>query len=197
MSIAYSLPFEGRWFVMQGGDTLNVNHHMKEPSQRYGLDFAKVGGESLRALSRIPRPEKAEDFFAWAEPVLSPAAGIVREVADGLPDNSLGTTDPQNAFGNYVVIEVEAGEFAFLAHFKNGSLAVKPGDRIAAGQRLGLCGNSGNSTAPHIHMHVQDTPRRYEGRGRNVVFERMDVELSGKSFTNVCWPLTRGLFVSS
>lgn len=77
----------------------------------------------------------------------------------------------------------------------NGDVAV--GEQVAPGQRLGRCGNSGNSDFPHIHMHVQDAPVVNAGHGQNMVFAGIDVELTGKQFTDVTWPLIRGLFVEN
>jgi hypothetical protein len=179
----YRLPFEGRWFVMQGGDTPNVNQHMSLRAQWYGIDFARVGGPSGRQLTR-GEGSSVEDFYSWGEPVLSPAAGEVVAVVDSLPDNPLGKKDPEHPAGNHVVLKVGADRYVFLAHMQRG-------------QRLGLCGNSGNSDFPHIHMHVQDSPELNVGKGQNLVFAGIDVELSGKQFSNVTWPLIRGLFVQN
>ena len=60
--------------------------------------------------------------------------------------------------GNYVVIDHENGEYSLLFHFQQGSVAVHPGERVAMGQFLGLCGNSGASDMPHLHYHLQATP---------------------------------------
>ena len=192
----YRLPFGGRWFVMQGGDTPNVNDHMAVPAQWFGLDFAKVGGPSQRELAR-GSPAKVEDFYSWGEPVQAPIGGEIVAVVDGLPDNPLGVKDPQHPAGNHVVIKTADGRFLFLAHFQRGSITVTVGQRVEAGARLGLCGNSGNSDFPHIHMHVQDAPALNTGRGQNPIFAHLDVDLSGKHFTDVTWPLIRGLFVAN
>lgn len=189
----FSLPFNGRWFVMQGGDTLNVNQHMTVRAQWYGLDFMKVGGTSQRALSGADQPAMS-DFYSWGERVLSPVDGTVESIVDGLPDNPLGTKDPKNPAGNHVVIAA-GGRYIFIAHLQKASVKVKPGQKISAGDLLGLCGNSGNSDAPHVHMHVQDTPTLNQGEGQNVTFKRINVELSGKIHQHVDWPLIRGLFV--
>src|SRR4051812_28931128 len=61
-----SLPFKGRWFVMQGGDTLNVNHHMSVRAQWYAVDFMKVGGLSQRELAKTDG-STIEDFYSWSE----------------------------------------------------------------------------------------------------------------------------------
>ena len=67
--------------------------------------------------------------------------------------------------GNHIVIDHGNGEFSFLAHLRRGSLAIEVGQRVEAGARLGLCGNSGNSSEPHLHYHLQDTGVLHEGRG--------------------------------
>jgi Peptidase family M23 len=199
MSIAQAqplrLPFEGRWFVGQGGDTANVNHHMALRPQWFGIDFVKVGGPSSRELG-TPKATRVEDFYSWGQPVLAPHAGEVVSVVNDLPDNPLGVKDANNPAGNYVSIKIAADRFVFLAHFQRGSIVVKSGDRVARGQVLGKCGNSGNSDLPHIHLHIQDQAAFNSGLGQMPVFEGIDVELSGKPFENVTWPLTRGLFVS-
>ena len=188
------LPFGGRWFVGQGGDTLNVNQHMRVRAQWFGVDFVKVGGPNQRALTKSDG-KIIEDYYSWGERVLSPASGEVVSVVDDLPDNPLGTKDTAKPAGNYVAIKVAADRFIFIAHLQKGSVEVKPHAQIQAGQLLGKCGNSGNSDAPHIHMHMQDTPILNEGHGQNMIFKSINVELTGKTFENVDWPLIRGLFV--
>lgn len=190
----FHLPFKGRWFVMQGGDTLNVNQHMSLRAQWFGIDFMKVGGPSQRALSGTTGAT-VEDYYSWGEPVLSPVDGKVKSVIDGLPDNPLGTKDPKNPAGNHVVIAAASDKYIFIAHFQKGSVRVKPGQHVVVGEELGRCGNSGNSDAPHIHMHLQDRPILNQGEGQNMIFKGINVELSGKIFQRVDWPLIRGLFV--
>src|SRR5262245_49869136 len=190
----YRLPFDGRWFVIQGGDTLNVNSHMAVRPQWFALDFAKVAGAGGNELAR-GQASKVEDFYSWGEIVRAPIAGEVVAVVNDLPDNPLGTKDIQNPAGNHVVVRVTEARFVFLAHLQKASAAVKVGQRIKVGDRLGLCGNSGNSDFPHVHMHVQDTADLKKGQGQNPTFSSVDVELNGKRFSKVTWPLIRGVFV--
>jgi murein DD-endopeptidase MepM/ murein hydrolase activator NlpD len=192
----FRLPFAGRWFVAQGGDTLNVNQHMAVPAQAFGIDFVKVGGVSDRELSK-PNPQRVEDFYAWGQSVLAPHEGEVVAVVDDMPDNALGVKDADHPAGNHVGIQIAPDRFVFLGHLQRGSISVKPGDRVVAGQTLGRCGNSGNSDHPHVHMHVQDQRMLGSGLGQMPVFANIKVELSGKAFERVTWPLTRGLFVSN
>ena len=175
---------------------MNVNEHMRVPAQWYGTDFAKVGGPNLRALVKSTG-SSVGDFYSWDEPVLSPVDGDVVAVVSDLPDNELGAKDQSNPAGNHVVIKAAKNRYAYIAHFKRGSITVKPGQHVSSGQLIGNCGNSGNSDFPHIHMHVQDTPTFNKGTGQNIEFSRISVELSGKQFDNVTWPLVRGVFVSN
>lgn len=191
-----SLPFNGRWFVVNAGDTLNVNHHMSLRAQAYGIDFAKVGGASGRELAR-GKPDSVSDFYSWGETVLAPASGTVVTVVADLPDNPLGSKDTTNPAGNHVVIQIAEGQFVFLAHLQQGTVTVTAGDSVRKAQPLGLGGNSGNSDFPHVHLHVQDTPTFNTGTGQNPVFGPIDVELTGKRLEAVTWPLISGLFVSN
>lgn len=190
----FRLPFNGRWFVGQGGDTPNVNQHMSVRAQWYGVDFLKVGGASQRSLVKTDGAS-IEDYYSWGEAVFAPVAGTVEAAVDGLPDNPLGKKDSKNPAGNHVVIKVATNRFIFIGHLQNGSVSVKAGDEVKPGQLLGKCGNSGNSDAPHVHLHVQNTPTLNKGLGQNMIFKGINVEMTGKTFENVDWPLIRGLFV--
>ena len=191
----YHLPFAGRWFVMQGGDTLNVNQHLPVRAQWYAIDFMKVGGPNQRALSKS-NGSTLEDFYSWGQTVLAPVEGDIVADANDFPDNPIGVKDTVHPLGNYVEIKVAADRYVFIAHMQNDSVKVKIGDHVTVGQELGKCGNSGNTDCPHVHMHVQDAPTFNEGTGQNMIFKNINVELTGKQFENVEWPLIRGLFVS-
>jgi Peptidase family M23 len=189
------LPFTGQWFVAQAGDTINVNHHMAARPQWYGVDFVKTGGVSDRELSP-PRPTQLQDFYAWDQAVLAPHGGEVVTVVNDLPDNPLGVKDADHPAGNYVAIKIAENRFVFIGHLQHGSVVVQSGERVASGQFLGRCGNSGNSDVPHIHLHVQDQAELNTGEGQLPVFASMDVQWSGQRLENVTWPLLRGQCVA-
>lgn len=100
--------------------------------------------------------------------------------ASDLPDNTPGVMSPQQPLGNHVILDHENGEFSFLAHLKQGSVQVKLGDRIEAGTLLGTCGNSGNSSEPHLHFHLQTTAILFRGDGLPAFF--CDYYVRGKVF---------------
>jgi murein DD-endopeptidase MepM/ murein hydrolase activator NlpD len=199
MTVELKLPFSGKWFVLQGGDTVNVNHHMKLRSQWYGIDMMRVDGASGRSLHKeTGSKSKKEDFYSWNESIISPATGEVIQVVDRFMDNELGTYDIKNPAGNYVAIKIKEEAYIFLGHLKKDSISVSIGDFVKAGDLIGKCGNSGNSDYPHIHMHMQDMASFNQGTGLNMTFTGIDIILSGKLFQNISsWPLIKGLFVSN
>jgi murein DD-endopeptidase MepM/ murein hydrolase activator NlpD len=82
---------------------------------------------------------------------------VVRAL-DTVPDNAVGAFHPTSQTGNMVVIDHGAGEYSFFAHLRRGSVRVRAGQRVAAGEPIGECGNSGRTTAPHLHYHLMDRP---------------------------------------
>ncbi|HSQ61460.1 MAG TPA: M23 family metallopeptidase [Acidobacteriota bacterium] len=148
------LPFDGEWTAFSGGRTRDLNHHAGARNQRFALDLAIVRDGSTHAGDG----STLEQYHCWGAPALAPAAGTVVTAVDTLPDNPMGITDRENAAGNYVIVDHGGGEYSFLAHLQRGSLRVRPGASVAAGQPLGLVGNSGNTSEPHLHFHLQDGP---------------------------------------
>lgn len=154
--------------VIHSGSIRQGNHHSRSPDQRHAYDLSVVRGVDEVKTDGTTN----EDFFAWGTPVVAPAAGRIVTAVDGWPDIPPGTDlgkDPNaklNPLGNHVVIDHGDGRYSFLAHFQEGSVlqaaegaqALEVGGRVEAGQRLGLVGNSGNTTAPHLHFHVQSSP---------------------------------------
>ncbi|MFH1484998.1 MAG: M23 family metallopeptidase [Chloroflexota bacterium] len=105
-----------------------------------------------------------------AREVLAPGDGIVTDVIEGVRDNLPGSKNPYSVLGNAVFIRHKEHEVSVLAHFKQGTIGVKVGDKVVKGQAIGLCGNSGNSGEPHIHYHLQNTDVIQDGTGIKVFF---------------------------
>lgn len=146
----HQLPFEDDWLVYWGGKDALLNYHYEYEHVRYAYDFIKVkNGYSFEG-----DPLKNESYYAFDQPVIAPAAGVVVQVIDGIYDNIPGEMNERQPEGNMVVIEHDNGERTMLAHFKQDSIVVKEGDAVVAGQLLGTCGNSGNSSEPHIHYQT-------------------------------------------
>jgi murein DD-endopeptidase MepM/ murein hydrolase activator NlpD len=108
-------------------------------------------------------PKSNANFVDYATDVLAVADGRVSDVRDGLDENA-GTNERSsrqvtldNVVGNYVILDLGHGRFALYAHLIPGSLNVKVGATVKAGDVLARLGNSGNSDAPHLHFQLMDT----------------------------------------
>jgi murein DD-endopeptidase MepM/ murein hydrolase activator NlpD len=130
-----------------------VNNHVVSASQRYALDILKLNSVGLRARGFYPAD--LERYAIFGVEVVSPCDGLVAAAEDGFADYSPPERDPEHRAGNYIAIEYD-GATIYLAHLMKGSICVKSGDRVCKGQVLGRVGNSGNTTEPHLHIHVEE-----------------------------------------
>ncbi len=167
-----SLPFVGKWLVSWGGDTKELNQHHDTRNQRFAFDFLGVDemGKTRKGNAQIN-----EDYFAFGRKILTPAEGIVTDVICGVRDNVPGSMNPYSGLGNAVFVQHSEYEVSVLAHLEYGSITVKVGDKVRKGQMIGLCGNSGNSSEPHLHYHLQNTPIIQDGTGIKCYFQKITV----------------------
>ncbi len=158
-----SLPFEGTWWVLWGGPTKRQNYHAVAPDQRHAYDLVVWRfGATHRGIGT-----QNADYWAWGKEVLAPTAGVVVQATDGVRDNRprVQVENRKDPAGNHVVLDLGNGEYALLAHMQKGSVRIRVGERVRSGDVLGRTGNSGNSSEPHLHFHVQDRPGLF-GRAR-------------------------------
>jgi hypothetical protein len=175
-----SLPFKGSWLVFWGGDTRDLNHHHDVPNQRFAFDLLRVGEGGKTQQGDGTRNE---DYYAFGREVFAPADGTVVEVIEGVHDNTPGSMNEYSAAGNCVLIQHRPEEVSVLAHLKRGSIVVRAGDKVKRGQLLGQCGNSGNSSEPHLHYHLQNSPVLQDGLGIRCAFQKVVVTKDGKTET--------------
>jgi murein DD-endopeptidase len=137
-------------------------------AQRFAIDWMRPGSDG-RAFHDDAKSNN--NFYGYGAEVLAVADARVSDLRDGVSDN-VGATERSNrvvtvdsAVGNYVILDLGRGRFAVYAHLQPGSLKVKLGDHVKAGQPLALLGNSGNSDAPHLHFELTDgnSPMASEG----------------------------------
>lgn len=171
------LPLDpGVWWVVQGGGRW-LNHHHAVPPQRWAVDLVKLRPDGTRAAG--PRGDREVGAYAaYGARLYAPCGGTVVRAADGWPDQAPGRAVFAPPAGNHVVIDT-GRERVLLAHLRPGTVRVKAGDRVAAGDLIGEVGNSGNSTEPHLHLQADRDGRgvglRFEGvrgglwRGRRLV----------------------------
>ncbi|MCW5518136.1 M23 family metallopeptidase [Muriicola sp. Z0-33] len=155
------LPFNDAWFVVWGGDNLNDNHHASLVDQRFAIDVVQIENGS----TFMGNGTQNEDYFCYGDPLYAPESGQIVEMENSVSENVPGETNTNQLFGNYVIIDHGNEEYSVLAHFMKNSINFNTGDFVTKGQLIGLTGNSGNSTEPHLHYHLQNKPSIGDGEG--------------------------------
>jgi hypothetical protein len=150
--VVLAAPVRGQWMVLQGGRSTLFNHHFMLQSQRHALDLLKY--EDGRHM--LGTAQKLESYFAYGQPLFAPVEGTVVRIVDYRRDEPIGSRDGRVPVGNHVVIDMGEGKYVLMAHMLRGSVRVRQGQRVKAGQLIGRCGNSGSSSMPHLHIQVQD-----------------------------------------
>jgi hypothetical protein len=173
--VALRLPFKGNWLVLAGGRGVTENHHAGTLDQRFATDLTTIKHGRIFSGDGA----RLDQYFCFGRPILAPAAGTVVEVNDGIPDNPINAPFASPPAGNDVIIDHGNSEYSFLAHLKLGSVKVKVGDKLQPGQKIGQCGNSGNTSVPHLHIHLQNTPVLFMGEGLPLEFQNY---LANKKF---------------
>ena len=166
------LPFKEEWTVIWGGDTKELNYHVESPAQKNAFDLVITDSQDK---SYKTNGSTNEDFYAFGKELFAPCDAEVVLVVDGIKDNKPGTMNPIYIPGNTVILKTSGKEYLFFAHFKQYSIKVKPGQKIRQGDLLGLCGNSGNSSEPHIHYHMQDVEDMNTATGVKSYFDKLQV----------------------
>lgn len=154
------------------GALIPVDGRLRVP-ERFAIDWVKLD-ENGRIFTGDG--SRLEDFAYFGAEILSATDGTVvntyDEADEQVPNQPATGITPENIGGNMVVVDIGGGAFAFYAHLQRGSQKVKLGDKVTTGQVLGLLGNTGNSTAPHLHFHVMDSPSPLDANGLPYVFTR-------------------------
>ncbi|MGA8115059.1 MAG: M23 family metallopeptidase [Actinocatenispora sp.] len=183
-------PVTGRWVAINSPASRVPSHGLHAYGQTYAIDVVHDPEDRPRPKFAWlwPLTRRPQDFPAFGRPIRSPGDGVVVRVHDRERDhwsrNSLPAmfyvivegmfrelTGPNRILGNHVVVELAPGVYAALAHLRRGSVLVRPGQRVTAGQQLASCGNSGNSTEPHLHLQLMDHPRVAFAAGRPFSFD--------------------------
>ncbi|MCL7750151.1 M23 family metallopeptidase [Guyparkeria hydrothermalis] len=155
----------GTYYVLQGGGSAVTNPFHALSGDRKAVDIVKLNRFGNRADGIAPRALSAYEIFG--ERLHSPCQGPIDRVRAGLPDNPPGHPDTEQSEGNYVVVRCDEADI-FMAHLKQGSIRVAPGEVVTAGQPLAEVGNSGNSLEPHLHISASENGReiglRFGGR---------------------------------
>ncbi|MFI7582209.1 M23 family metallopeptidase [Kocuria sp. M1N1S27] len=190
-AVVLDLPFRGSWRVENSPARRVPSHGTEAFGSSHAIDFVAVdaGGRSApRTWRSLAAAEPPELFRGFGAPILAPVTGTVVLAHDEEPDHEarrspltlvpymLGQAGRARGgvaalAGNHVVVAVgPAGPFVVLAHLRHGSVQVRPGQYLHVGAVLAECGNSGNSTQPHVHVQVSDSTDWHRAHGVPLAF---------------------------
>lgn len=150
-NMKYILPFEqGKEYMLSQGNNGKFTH---SGSSRFAFDFDMKEGSGVCA---------ARD-------------GIVAEIRDG---STVGGDNKRLIEeGNHIVIYHEDGTVAMYSHLQNKGIMVKLGEKVKAGQLIGLSGNTGYSSGPHLHFEVM--------RPIKLNYESVEIEFSDEKSNKI------------
>lgn len=173
--VKYSMPFSGNWTVVNGSVDKKFSHSWDIPTQRYAYDFLVLDERGESCTGDVT---KAAEYYCYGKEILAPANGEVIELGSSSPNSRIsghGQADcsAHDIRGNYILIRHAEGEYSLLAHLQPGSIGIKVGDTVTRGQIIARCGNSGNSSEPHLHFHLQDGTSFFCSAGLPIEFEHI------------------------
>ncbi|MBT8265408.1 MAG: peptidoglycan DD-metalloendopeptidase family protein [Bacteroidia bacterium] len=165
------LPFKEEWYVYWGGTEVAKNYHVAYENQKYAYDIMMIKeGSSLNG-----DPKNNESYYVFGKEVIAPCDAKVVQVIKGVHDNIPGELNPAQLTGNTVVLETDIKEYILFAHLKQGTITVEEGQMVKQGELLGKCGNSGNSTEPHLHLSLQNQKDMFSSTGGKLFFDKIYV----------------------
>lgn len=189
--LALALPLAGRCRVVNSPADRVPSHGIEKFGLAHAIDLVPVDGDGVSAPRRMRSwftSESPETFVGFGLPVRAPASGVVVWAHDGEPDGgarraplvalAFALTQARRVragveavAGNHVVIEVDEGAgYLWLVHLRLGSVRVGPGQPVAVGDAVGEVGNSGNTTEPHVHVHLADSAQWRQARALPISF---------------------------
>ncbi|MEU5368256.1 M23 family metallopeptidase [Streptomyces sp. NPDC005951] len=201
-------PVTGRWSALNSPADKVPSHGTHAYGQTYAIDIVAdpetgEGEPPARPAFRWLWPlfRRNQAFPAFGAPLLAVADATVVRAGDGQRDHLSRTSlagflylmfiegnvrsivGAHRVIGNHVILDLGDGTYAVYAHARRGSLRVKAGDTVRAGQRIGSVGNSGNSSEPHLHVHLMDGPDLDDARGVPFTWRGVGVPANGETFT--------------
>jgi murein DD-endopeptidase MepM/ murein hydrolase activator NlpD len=141
------------YVVLHGGGSPFTNGHFHVRPQNHALDIVGLNAIGGRASSINGGPD-LDAYAIYGDSLFSPCVGTVSIAVDEFEDLIPPKTDQKNLAGNHILIECQGAE-VLLAHLKKGSIVVQPGDQLETHSFLGLVGNTGNTSEPHLHIHAE------------------------------------------
>lgn len=177
----------GPWLA--GSGPSNESHHRRQMlvlegtpriASRYAIDW--MVPSTPNSVPADPRDNQS--YASYGKPVLAVADATVAETRDGIPENIPGhfgkgklavAMSYDTFYGNLIVLDLGQGQFAYYGHLKPGSIRVKQGDHVHAGEEIGQIGDSGSSFEPHLHFEITTAAKALLGEGIPYTIEHYTV----------------------
>ncbi|MPY59668.1 murein hydrolase activator EnvC family protein [Streptomyces spongiae] len=195
-------PVTGRWSALNSPADRTPSHGTHAYGQTYAIDVVAEPEPGARPAFRWlwPLARRAGAFPAYGAPLFAAAEGTVVRAVDSQRDHLSRTSllallylmiveasvrdlaGVKRVVGNHVVLDLGDGTHALHAHLRRGSLTVREGDRVTAGQLIAQCGNSGNTTEPHLHFQLMDGPDPDSARGIPFTWRGLGVPHNRETF---------------
>jgi hypothetical protein len=194
--VEVSPPVRGRWVAVNSPADRVPSHGVHAYGQTYAIDLVhhpdtEREWQGMRAA--WPPTRRPGRFPGFGRPVFAPVDGVVMRVrrrnrdhwsrdsvpgviyllVEGMVRELFG---PGRLLGNHIVIAMDGGGYAVLAHLRRGSARVTAGQRVTAGEQIAECGNSGNSSEPHVHFQLMDAPHFLAAFGVPFRFDRFEID---------------------
>src|SRR6185437_2145777 len=164
-------PLRGEWTIYQGGRMVPENEHATTKNERFAYEMVRLDTGQMFTHNGATN----EEWFSFGQPVLADANGTVVKVMDDYLDNAPYHPDADAKHGNVVEIDHGDGEFSVYSHLKHGSVRVKMGDRVKAGEKIAEVGNSGDMQFPRLEYSLQTSADLNGSEGLPAAFTRLKV----------------------
>ncbi|MFC7791648.1 M23 family metallopeptidase [Streptomyces cinereoruber] len=200
-------PVAGRWTALNSPADRTPSHGTHQYGQTYAIDIvaeAEDGEPSRPSFAWLwPVARRSEEFPAFDAPLFAVADATVVHAEDGQRDHLSRNSLPAFLYlmlfeatvrvlagaprvvGNHLILDLGNGTYAVYAHLRRGSLTVRAGDRVTAGRQLARCGNSGNSTEPHLHFQLMNGPDLDTARGVPFTWRGVGVPKNKETFESI------------
>jgi len=192
--VDYILPFEGKWTVFNGRIDKEFSHSWGLIPQRYAYDFIIMDDEGK---SFAGDNTSLQSYYCYGKNIIAPADGIVVKVSNNHKDSRVTGTkvycDTWDIRGNFIVIKHAEKEYSVLAHLIPNSVTVQVGDKVQQGQIIAKCGNSGNTSEPHLHFQLQSGESFFASAGLPISF----VNVNAQKKTNYALADSRSAFTQA
>jgi hypothetical protein len=184
--IVLAPPFKGDGWVNGNGCCKEIGPHRfvmnsingsLAATEEFAIDWVRLDKQGHMFNGDRTDPK---NWVCYGTDLLAVAPGTVVEVMDNLDDEPAGKSPTnltiEQIAGNRVILDLGQSRYAEYDHLAPHSATVKVGDYVRQGQKIGVLGNTGNSTGPHLHFQLMDRPSTLDGSALPFVFDKMQLQ---------------------